>query len=389
MNQGQTVFAQIMQFVSHSQFRRCVERYAGNRRVRRLPCWEQFLAMAFAQLTHRDGLRDIEVCLAAQGRKLYHAGFRRPIKRSTLADANETRDWRIYADFAQTLIAKARPLYADEDLGLELDSTVYALDTTTIDLCLSLFPWAPFRRAKAAVKLHTLVDLRGVIPVFVRITHGKVHDTHVLDHLIAEPGSVIVMDRGYIDFARLHRLHQEACFFVVRSKGNLQFRRRYSHPIDKTTGIRSDQTIVLTGPKSSQLYPDPLRRVTYYASDIDHRFAFLTNNALLPATTVADLYRSRWQVELFFKWIKQHLRIKRFYGNSPNAVRTQIWIAVSVYVLIAIIKKRLGLPHSLYTILQILSLTLFDRTPVPQLFQRFTDSNYSHPADNQLDLFEF
>ena len=387
MHEGQTVFAQIFEFVSHKDFRRCVERYAGNRRVRRLSCWEQFLAMAFAQLTARDSLRDIEVCLSAQSSKLYHCGLRGTVKRSTLAEANEQRDWRIYADFAQTLIARARPLYADEDLGLELDATIYALDATTIDLCLALFPWAHFRRAKAAVKLHTLLDLRGSIPAFIDITHGKVHDVTVLDQLIYEVGAYLIMDRGYLDFARLYRLQQAAAFFVIRAKGNLQFRRRYSHPIDKRSGVRSDQTIVLTGPKSSQLYPAPLRRVSYYAAEIDKRFVFLTNNFALAADTVAALYRCRWQVELFFKWIKQHLRIKRFFGTSPNSVKTQVWIAVAVYVLVAIIKKRLHLPHSLYTILQIFSLTLFEKIPISSLFQRFDDATLQRPLANQLELF--
>jgi len=389
MHEGQTVFAQLFEFVSHREFQRCVERYDGNRRARRLTCWEQFLAMAFAQLTSRDGLRDIEVCLAAQSSKLYHCGFRRTVKRSTLAEANERRDWRIYADFAQTLIARARPLYADEDLGLELDATLYALDATTIDLCLALFPWAHFRRTKAAVKLHTLLDLRGSIPAFLDITHGKVHDVTVLDQLLYEAGTYLVMDRGYLDFARLYRLQQGATFFVIRAKGNLQFRRRYSHAIDKRTGVRSDQTIVLTGPKTSLLYPAPLRRVSYYAAEIDKRFVFLTNNFALGADTVAALYRCRWQVELFFKWIKQHLRIKRFFGTSPNSVKTQVWIAVAVYVLVAIIKKQLHLPHSLYTILQVFSLTLFEKTPISSLFQRFETGTEFLPPSNQLTLFDY
>ena len=389
MNKGQTVFAQIFQFISHNEFRRCVERYGGNRRVRQVSCWEQFLAMAFAQLTHRESLRDIEVCLRAQGRKLYHAGFHGAVKRSTLADANDRRDWRIYADFAQTLISTARPLYANEDLGLDLDATVYALDATTIDLCLALFPWAQFRRTKAAFKLHTVIDLRGPIPVFIDVTHGKIHDVNVLDQLIPSPGSYIVMDRGYLDFERLYRLAQAQCFFVIRAKRNMQFRRRYSHPIDKLTGVRTDQTVVLTNPKTSLLYPAPLRRVSYYATEIDKRFVFLTNNFALPAPTVAALYRCRWQVDLFFKWIKQHLRIKSFFGTSANSVKTQIWIAVSVYVLIAIIKKQLSLPHSLYTILQVLSLTLFERMPIPSLLQRFDDSTELDGPSNQLKLFDF
>ena len=387
MNQGRTVFAQIMEFLSHDEFRRCVDRYDGNRRVRTLPCWEQFLALAFAQLTYRESLRDIEVCLAAHRSKLYHSGFGGPVKRSTLADANEGRDWRIYADFAQSLISIARPLYADEDLGLDLDATVYALDATTIDLCLALFPWARFRRAKGAVKLHTMIDLQGSIPVFIHITDGKVHDVNVLDLLLPDPGSYIVMDRGYLDFERLYQLHQLLSFFVIRAKANLQFQRRYSHPVDKSTGVRSDQTILLTGPKSSRLYPDPLRRVSYYSAEMEKRLVFLTNNFSLPAPTVAALYRCRWQVELFFKWIKQHLRIKRFFGTSANSVKTQIWIAVAAYVLIAIIKKRLGLDHSLYTILQTLSLTLFEKMPISSLFLEVGDSMAMDASANQLELF--
>ncbi|MGH6803490.1 MAG: IS4 family transposase [Methyloceanibacter sp.] len=389
MNQGRTVFAQIMEFLSHDEFRRCVGRYDGNRRIRTLSCWEQFLALAFAQLTYRESLRDIEVCLAAHQSKLYHSGFRGPVKRSTLADASEERDWRIYADFAQSLISIARPLYADEDLGLDLEATVYALDATTIDLCLALFPWARFRRAKGAVKLHTMIDLHGSIPVFIHITDGKVHDVNALDLLLPEPGSYIVMDRGYLDFERLYQLHQLLSFFVIRAKTNLQFQRRYSHPCEKSTGVRSDQTIVLTGPKSSRLYPAPLRRVSYYSAEMDKRLVFLTNNFSRPSPTVAAIYRCRWHVELFFKWIKQHLRIKRFYGNSGNSVRTQIWIAIAVYVLIAIIKKRLRLDHSLYTILQILSLTLFEKMPISSLFSAVTDSMALDASANQLELFPF
>jgi hypothetical protein len=355
MSQAQTVFNQILQFLSYDDFRICVRRYDGNKGVRRLSCWEQFLAMAFAQLTHRESLRDIEVCLTAHRKHLYRSGFRSLVKRSTLADANESRDWRIYSDFAHSLIKKARPLYVDTDLGLDLDATVYALDATTIDLCLALFPWASFRRAKGAVKLHTMIDIQGAIPVFIDITHGKIHDVRALDHIVPQPGSYIVMDRGYLDFHRLYGLHQTMTYFVIRAKAGLQFRRRLSRPIDKATGVRSDQTISLTGPKTSRLYPAPLRRVSYYSEEIDKRLVFLTNDFLLPPLTVAAIYRNRWQVELFFKWIKQHLRIKRFVGTSPNCVKTQIWIAVAVYVLIATIKKQLGLRHSLNTILQILS----------------------------------
>ena len=389
MNRGQTVFAQIIRFLSHDEFRRCVQRYGGNRRVRRLSCWDQFLAMVFAQLTFRESLRDIEVCLSAQRSKLYHCGFRGSVKRSTLADANERRDWRIYADFAQSLIAIARPLYADTDLGLDLDATVYALDATTIDLCLKLFPWARFRRAKGAVKLHTLLDLHGPIPTFIHITDGKVNDIRVFDVLLPEPGAYFIMDRGYLDFAHLYRFHQGASFFVIRAKRNLQCRRRYSHRVDHSTGVRSDHTVMLTGPKSSKLYPEPLRRVRYYDPDLDQRFVFLTNNFTIPARTVADLYRCRWQVELFFKWIKQHLRIKRFFGTSTNSVKTQIWIAVATYVLIAIVKKKLGLEHRLYTILQVLSLTLFEKIPVPQLFQTLDSQFQMTPFVNQLELFDY
>jgi hypothetical protein len=388
MNQGQSVFAQIVAFLSHNEFHRCVQRYDGDRSIRQFSCWDQFLAMAFAQLTYRESLRDIEVCLAAHDKKLYHSGFRGPVKRSTLADANEKRDWRIYADFAQELIHIARPLYADTDLGLDLDATVYALDATTIDLCLSLFPWARFRRAKGAVKLHTMIDLQGAIPVFIDITEGKVHDVNVLDILIPEPGSYIVMDRGYLDFERLYRLHQSLSFFVIRAKRNLQCQRRYSHPVDKSTGVRSDQTIMLTGPKSSDLYPDPLRRISYYSAEMDKRLVFLTNDFSVPSETVAAIYRYRWQVELFFKWIKQHLRIKRFYGTSENSVKTQIWIAVSVYVLVTIIKKRLGLEQSLYTILQVLSLTLFEKTPISCMFARAEEQTEISDDSNQLQLFD-
>jgi len=388
VNQGRTIFAQLISFLSPNEFNRCVARYDGNKRVRQFSCWDQFLTMAFAQLTCRESLRDIEVCLQAQGRKLYHCGFSGPIRRSTLADANETRDWRIYADFAQSLIQIARPLYVGTDLGLELESTAYALDATTIDLCLSLFPWAKFRRAKGGIKLHTLLEIQSTIPVFIAITEALLHDVNVLDLLPPQPGSFIVMDRGYIDFARLHQLHLALTFFVIRAKGNLSFCRRYSHPADRRTGIRSDQTIVLAGPKSSLLYPNALRRVSFRSPETDQKLVLLTNNFSIPALSVAGLYRYRWQIELFFKWIKQHLRIKRFFGTSINSVKTQIWIAVSVYVLVAIIKQRLGLGLSLYTILQILSLTLFEKTP---LLQVFADFNYNFEMldyVNQLKLFD-
>ena len=388
MNQGQTVFAQVMEFLSHNEFRRCVQRFDGDRNTKRFTCWDQFLAMAFAQLTYRESLRDIEVCLATQRSKLYHCGLSGPVRRSSLADANERRDWRIYADFARTLIDIARPLYADTDLGLDLDATAYALDATTIDLCLSMFPWARFRKAKGAIKLHTMIEIHSSIPVFIDITHGKVHDVNVLDSLTLDPGSFLVMDRGYLDFARLYALHQALSFFVTRAKSNLQFRRQYSHSVDRSSGVRSDQTGILTGPLTSTLYPVPLRRVTYYSVETAKRFVFLTNNFSVAPLTVASLYRSRWRIELFFKWIKQHLRIKRFFGTSANSVKTQIWIGVSVYVLIAIIKKQLGLKHSLYTILQILSLSLFEKTPILSLFDDYDEQVQTTDSSNQLNLWE-
>jgi len=388
VNQGQTIFAQIMQFLSHDEFDRCVQRFDGNRYTKRFSCWDQFLAMAFAQLTYRESLRDIEVCLATQRSKLYHCGLSGPVRRSSLADANERRDWRIYADFARTLIDIARPLYADTDLGLDLDATAYALDATTIDLCLSMFPWARFRKAKGAIKLHTMIEIHSSIPVFIDITHGKVHDVNVLDILTLDPGSFLVMDRGYLDFARLYALHQALSFFVTRAKSNLQFRRQYSHSVDRSSGVRSDQTGILTGPLTSTLYPVPLRRVTYYSVETAKRFVFLTNNFSVAPLTVASLYRSRWRIELFFKWIKQHLRIKRFFGTSANSVKTQIWIGVSVYVLIAIIKKQLGLKHSLYTILQILSLSLFEKTPILSLFDDYDEQVQTIDFPNQLNLWE-
>jgi len=368
------VFAQLISFVSHNEFNRCVARYEGNKSVRSFSCWDQFLTMAFAQLTYRESLRDIEVCLAAQRQKLYHAGFSGPVKRTTLADANEKRDWRIYRDFAQSLIQIARPLYAHSDLGLELEGTAYAFDATTIDLCLSLFPWAQFRRHKAAIKLHTLLEIHSAIPVFIAITSGAIHEVNLLDQLQPEPGSFIVMDRGFIDFQRLFRLHTGLTFFVIRTKDNLAFRRRYSHPHDRATGVRSDQTIILTGPKTATLYPVALRRVHFYSAEREQRLVLLTNNFSIPALTVAALYRYRWQIELFFKWIKQHLRIKSFFGTSDNSVKTQIWIAVTVYVLVAIVKKRFGLKQDLYTLLQIFSLTLFEKTPILGLLQQ---SQYS------------
>ncbi|MEJ1408932.1 MAG: IS4 family transposase, partial [Candidatus Sedimenticola sp. (ex Thyasira tokunagai)] len=350
-------------------------------------CLDQYLCMAFAQLTYRESLRDIEACLRAQRDKLYHMGIRSSISRSTLADASERRDWRIFADFAHALIRIARPLYADEDLGLELDNTIYALDASTIDLCLSVFPWALFRSTKSAVKLHTLLDLRGNIPTFIHISDGKLHDVNVLDILLPEPGAFYIMDRGYVDFERLFALHMAGSFFVIRAKSNTKYKRRYSHPADKSGGVQCDQTIVLTGVNTATGYPQSLRRIKYHDAKTGKTFNFLTNNFAIPAQTVADLYRYRWQVELFFKWIKQHLRIKSFFGTSENAVKSQIWIAISVYVLVAIIKKRLNIDADLYTILQILSLTLFEKS---SLFHMLTESEFiSDDSDmpNQLNLF--
>ena len=388
MDPGKLVFAQLMEFLPRRDFDECVRRYGGDRRPRGFSCRDQFLCLAFAQLTFRESLRDIETCLRAFQSKLYHAGFRGNISRSTLADANRTHDWRIFADFAQVLIGRARKLYADEPMGVELEQTVYALDSTTIDLCLSLFPWARFRRRKGAVKLHTLLDLRGNIPTFVRITHGKTHDVTVLDHLPIEPGSFYVMDRGYVDFRRLHRFTICSAFFVTRAKRGLDYTRRSRRRVDKSTGLRSDQTIVLAGPKTSRLYPDPLRRISFHDAETDRRFVFLTNNFTLPALTIAKLYKCRWQVELFFKWIKQNLHIKSFYGTSDNAVKTQVWIAISVYVLVAIVKKELGLERSLSEILQILSLNLFEKTPIFQALSEQKPQDPELPFSNQLNLFD-
>lgn len=387
MNIGKTLFAQVMDFLPWSTFTRIVARYGGDRRVRTLACAEQYRAMAFAQLTYRESLRDIETCLSAQTAKLYHMGFREPVRRSTLADANETRDWRIYAELAQRLIAQARRLYANEALGLDLNDTVYALDSTTIDLCLSLFPWAHFRSTKAAVKMHTLLDLRGSIPSFIHISDGKLHDVHALDLLLPEPGATYVMDRGYVDFARLHVLHKAGAFFVTRAKSNLHAHRLYSAPTDRTSGIICDQTVALDGHYSRKDYPEPLRRIRFKDADTGKTLVFLTNQFGLPASTICALYKSRWQVELFFKWIKQHLRIKRFYGNSDNAVKTQIWIAVSVYVLVAIVKKRFDLDASLYTLLQILSVTLFEKMPMRQALSATQSQCDNRSVDNQLNLF--
>jgi len=388
LNQGRTVFAQLISFLSHNEFNRCVARYEGNKSVRSFSCWDQLLTMAFAQLTYRESLRDIEVCLRAQRGKLYHSGLAGPVRRSTLADANESRDWRIYADFAQSLIRTARPLYADTELEIELDATLYAFDSTTIDLCLSLFPWAQFRRAKAAIKLHTLMEIQSSIPVFIAITSASVHDVNLLDAITPEAGSFIVMDRGYVDFARLYRIQRALAFFVIRSKDNLQYRRRYSRSHDRASGVRSDQTILLTGPKSSLFYPVELRRVSYHALDIDRRFVFLTNNFSVSAQSIAALYKYRWRIELFFKWIKQHLRIKKFYGTSVNSVKIQVWTAISVYVLVAIIKKELGLNQDIYTILQVLSLTLFEKTPILSLFDSYDETFQRTDSTNQLNLWE-
>jgi len=388
MNQGQTLFAQVMAQAPHREFQRCVRRYGGDTRVRRFTCWDHFLTLAFAQLTYRESLRDIDASLGAMPDRLYHMGFRSHPSRSTLADANEKRNWRIHADFAQILIHEARGLYADESFGLELKDTVYALDSTTIDLCLSLFPWALFRRTKAAIKMHTLLDLKGSIPTFVRITDGTVHDVNILDELLPEPGSIYVMDRGYVDFQRLHRFTQLQASFVVRAKKNLRFRRRYSHPVDRSAGLICDQTVLLTVPRSSEGYPDPIRRIRYKDPESGRSLVFLSNNFTLPALTITELYRSRWQIELFFKWIKQHLRIKAFYGTSENAVKTQIWSAISTYVLVAIMKKRLGIDHSLYTILQILSVTIFEKMPVEQALSAASYTAKDDDIRNQLQLFD-
>lgn len=369
MYTGKLVFSQVIDHLPMHTFRRCVRRYHGHHKVQSFTCLDQYLCMVFAQLTYRESLRDIETCLRSQRHKLYHMGLRGNVSRNTLANANATRDWRIYADFAQRLIATARRLYADEPLAAELDSTVYALDATTIDLCLSVFPWASFVPTKAAVKLHTLLDLRGNIPTFVHITDGRVHDVRALDELAPEPGALYVMDRGYVDFTRLYRLHQARAFFVIRARDNLQFRRRYSHRVDRATGLVCDQTIILTGAHTPRYYPETLRRIKVRDPERNKTLVLLTNHPTLPAADVARLYRSRWQIELFFKWIKQHLRIKAFFGTSENAVKTQIWIAVSVYVLVAILRKRLQLGASLYTILQVLSVTTFDKIPLDQLLR--------------------
>ena len=388
MHTGRVLFSQLMDFLPKHEFNKCIHRYRGNYRARHFKCYDHFLCMAFAQLSGRESLRDIETCLRAMQPKLYHVGIRGNVSRNTLAKANEKRAWRIYADFAQVLIRQARKLYAQDDFGVQLEETAYVFDSSTIDLCLSLFPWARFRRRKAAIKLHTLMDLRGNIPCFIRITEGKTHDVNLLDELLLEAGAFYIMDRGYIDFARLYTFTQQAAFFVIRAKRNLDFTRRSSRPVDKSTGLRSDQTIVLHAPKASKDYPDTLRRISYFDTETEKRFVFLTNNFVLPPLTVAQLYKCRWQVELFFKWIKQHLRIKAFFGTSENAVKTQIWIAISIYVLVAILKKQLHIDRSLAEILQIFTVSLFEKVDILQLLTKLHSQNESDHLYNQLSLFD-
>jgi hypothetical protein len=388
MNVGRTVFSQLMDFLPMHQFRKCVARYRGDYKVRQFSRLDQFLCMAFAQLTYRESLRDIEACLRAMQPKLYHLGLRARISRSTLADANEQRDWRIYADFAHVLIRLARPLYATEEFGVDLDQTAYALDSTTIDLCLSLFPWARFREAKGAVKMHTVLDLRGNIPVFARVTHALVHDVHLLDWIVPEPGAFYIFDRAYLDYERLYRIHQASAFFVTHARKSFRFRRLYSSPVDLTTGLRCDHVVKLVSFYPAKAYPEKLRRIRFVDAETENRFNFITNCFALPAFTITQVYKCRWQIELFFKWIKQHLRIKAFYGTSENAVKTQIWIAISIYVLVAIVKKELQIDLSLYTILQILSLTLFEKTPISQTLSYRTCTLADDPTRNQLTLFD-
>ena len=387
MNSGKTIFAQLMDFVSAYEFRKCVDQYNGNFKMKSFSCWDQYLCMAFAQLTYRESLRDIEACLRATQSKLYHLGIRGKVSRNTLAHANQNRDWRIYADFAQILITRARRLYAEDSFGVELDQAVYALDSTTIDLCLALFPWAEFRKRKGAIKLHTLLDLRGSIPSVIIITTGKVHDVNILDNMIIEAGAIYVMDRGYLDFGRLYKVHQDLAFFVTRTKRNFSRKRLYSNPVDKSQGVQFDQIVTLKGYYAKRDYPEKLRRIGYCDSKNNKTLVFLTNNFVLPAKTIADLYRCRWQVELFFKWIKQHLRINAVYGTTENAVKTQVWIAISVYVLVAIIKKDLNLDQSLYTIVQVLSVTLFEKKPILQVLSSSTYTNQDEQISNQLNLF--
>ena len=388
MYQGQTIFSQVMDFLPQKKFRQCVNRYNGNHRIRSFTCYKQFLCMAFAQLAYRESLRDIECCLRAMREKLYHMGIRGKVSRSTLADANEIRDWCIYSDFAQILIHEARQLYVEDDFGLELKETVYALDSSTIDLCLSVFPWARFRKTKAAIKLHTLLDLRGDIPTFIWITDGKVHDVNVLDHLVPEPGAIYIMDRAYLDFQRLYQMNQYSAIFVTRSKSNTGLRRLYSQKVDKTTGVRYDQIVLPTGFYAKKEYPAKLRRIKYFDAEKGRTFIFLTNQFMLPALTIAELYRYRWRVEIFFRWIKQHLRIKKFFGTSENAVKSQIWIAISTYVLVAIMKKRLKIDLTLYTILQILSISLFEKKPIYQVLAEGDYKNKMTSKHIQLKLFE-
>lgn len=387
MNSGKTVFSQLMDFLPSYEFRLCVDRYHGNYKVKSFSCWDQFLSMAFAQLTYRESLRDIETCLRAAGEKLYHMGIRAKISRNTLAHANEVRDWRIYQDFARVLIRNARELYSGDPIQVQLDQTAYALDSTIVDLCLTLFPWAKFRKRKAAVKLHTLLDLRASIPTTVIVTSGTVHDVNIMDELFWEPGSIYVMDRGYVDFSRLYRIQQDSAFFVTRAKKNFRFQRLYSQRVNKSTGLRCDQTVLLYGFYAQKDYPEKLRRIRYFDQQTNKTLVFLTNNFTLPPLIIAQLYRCRWQVELFFKWIKQHLRIKAFYGTSDNAVKTQIWIAISIYVLVAIVKKRLNLDHSLYSILQILSVTSMEKTPLSQVLSQLDGSEKMLDDDKQLILF--
>ncbi len=388
MNEGQTVFAQIMNYIPRHSFRKNVNKYKGNYKVKSFSCWEQFLVMSFAQLTYRESLRDIESCLRAMNKKLYHMGISSKISRSTLAKANKNRDWRIYHEFAMVLIKTAKDLYKNENLFEELDETVYALDSSTIDLCLTLFPWAKYKKTKSAIKLHTLLDLQNNIPSFIYITDGSVHDVNILDLLVTEVGAYYVMDKGYIDFQRLYNLNQGNAYFVTRAKTNMKFRRLYSNKVDKTDGILCDQIIVLTTPKTQGRYPDKLRRVKYFNSEINKKFVFITNNFSLPSITIANLYKQRWQIELFFKWIKQHLRIKSFYGTSPNAVKTQIWIAVSIFVLLASIKKQLNIEQSLYTFLKVISISIFEKTPIKQLFEDSDYINNDNSDPNQLFLFD-
>jgi hypothetical protein len=388
VNSGKMIFSQLMDFLPSQEFRRCVDRYKGHYKLQRFSCWDQFLCMAFAQLTYRESLRDIEACLRSAGNKLYHMGIRNRVARNTLANANQVRDWRIYADFAHALIATARELYIGDSFGLDLQQTVYAMDSTMIDLCLSLFPWAKYRKRDGAVKLHTLLDLRGNIPSVVIVTHGKVHDVNFLHQLIFEPGAFYVMDRGYLDFERLHTIGLASAFFVIRAKSHIVIKRLYSRPVDKSTGVRSDQIITFSGFYAHKDYPDKLRRIHFYDNETNKRLIFLTNNFTLSASTIAQLYRCRWQVELFFRWIKQHLRIKAFYGTSENALKTQIWIAISIYVLVAIVKKRLNLHGSLYRILQILSVNVFEKTPILEALSDADDQNASEESCNQFTLFE-